>query len=292
MNKNKKSIKLKVQLFLNRLRYNIQIEKDGKLFKIILPERYKNIIKILKYSIIILSLFSSLFTFQSIFVSLVVAIFFYFITTLFEKIIFFYSGLYIPALPDFEIKPEKWLGTQFGIGKIQGKENYDVPIVGPVLSDIKYAKKIHSLIFSWTEETYKDSDKNVSMSAIYEDDNYFFFIYPNLEKKRIEQFHSKLKEEVNKKDPNGVTSLKFMFQVIGRRCNITKRSLFPYFKSKYENGIPILFRFYIKLENSNKTKKIDDLKDFVIYDFKIKNRQELTRKDLEYDLIKLLSWLY
>jgi len=76
--------------------------------------------------------------------------------------------------------------------------------------------------------------------------------------------------------------------VFGKHCQITENSYFSTFRQKYRQGIPFIFRLVV-LDGDGQMTKIEDIDDFLLFDLKIKDKAELDRKDVEYDLLRLLD---
>lgn len=76
--------------------------------------------------------------------------------------------------------------------------------------------------------------------------------------------------------------------VFGKRCKITDNSYFPTFRERYKDGVPYIFRLTI-LGDSGQPQHITGLDDFILFNLKIKNKEELDRRDIEYDLLRILN---
>lgn len=227
--KNDLNLKQNILLFLNRIRWNYRVQRDGKFFKIIVPEKHKLIIKSLKYFLTIISLISAFFAFQIVFISFLFGLVIFGILWLFEKVIFLYSTFYVPPLPIFEIDPLKWLGTTWGYGIIPNKD-IEIPIVGILFSDENYAQDMFSLLLDWSYGESNDKENNICLSAIVNDDKteYVFFCYPNIFRRKAKEFFKK----VDSKIPKGYApSHNFVMQILRRNCLIPKGSYFPIFRN-------------------------------------------------------------
>ena len=164
----------------------------------------------------------------------------------------------------------------------------EIPLVGAVYNDIKYAKKNHSLLLKWSTGEYNDSKKNVLLSVIPDGDCYHFFIYPNYENEFAQKELSYYKDYIKRIDKNGIAEFQYLTFILGCRFDITNKSYFPVFQKKYQEGIPFVYMFYYA-DEVNKPETIVELKHFTFYNLKIKERKELTQKDIEYSVLKILE---
>ena len=109
-----KTLKQRLILWSNRLRFDINVQRKGRFAQVIFPERFKSFVRTIKIVLTLIGLTSAFFFFQSIFVSFLFGLGIYLLITAFDKLVFSYNSLYVHLLPDFEIEPEKWLGAFFG----------------------------------------------------------------------------------------------------------------------------------------------------------------------------------
>lgn len=282
------TLKQKFILWTNRLRLDYMIKKKGRFIEIIVNERQKRNIKAFKIFFTFLGLISAFIIFQSLIISFVFGLIVYLITTLLDRILFSYSSAYIHPMPNFQLDPEKWLGVFFGYVVL--KENHqEVPLVGLVLSDEKYARNIHSLLLSWSYGNLRDNDNNICTSVILDGVNeYVFYCYPNYERKTAKRFADEIEANMKALAPNDIHHKTAILQVLGRRCDITAKSYLPTFIDRYRPKTPFIFQLALPNQNGD-IHEIDDLDDFLFFNLKIIQKKDLTRKDLEYDLMRVLS---
>ena len=117
-----KTLKQRLILWSNRLRFDINVQRKGRFAQVIFPERFKSFVRTIKIVLTLIGLTSAFFFFQSIFVSFLFGLGIYLLITAFDKLVFSYNSLYVHLLPDFEIEPEKWLGAFFWV--CQRSEKY------------------------------------------------------------------------------------------------------------------------------------------------------------------------
>lgn len=283
-----KTLRQRLILWSNRLRFDVSVQKKGWFPQVILHERFKPFLRAVKIALTLIGLVSAFFLFQSVFVSFLFGLAIYLLSKFFEKLIFSYNILYVHSLPDFEIQPEKWLGAFFGYAEDPRNPNH-IPMVGWIISDPDYAKRVHSLLLRWSYGKLKDEENNIRASVIVDDNNeYIFFCYPSLERKKVAQFYESVEKERKKRSLTDIHHKQMAMLIFGKRCQIISNSYFPTFRQRYRDGFPYLFRLVVP-GNDGQTREIAGLDDFVLFNLKIKNRSELDRKDIEYDLLRILG---
>ncbi|NHZ86623.1 MAG: hypothetical protein GWP19_12215 [Planctomycetia bacterium] len=282
-----KSIVSQYQLFLNRLRFAVSIEKTKRFFRVILFIRYKKFIFLFRVILTLISLFTALIVFQTRIYALGFSLLIYLLTTAFEKIIFSYRTMYIHSFPAFELKQEKWLACYFGYAETYDKST-KFPIIGLGLSDYEYSKSIHQLFLQWTFGKSNDVDKSLSISVVVMADSYVFFIYPNIKKKKATEFYNQAESEHKKESLTDVHHHLSMLQVMGKRFDLSKDSFFHRFREIYVPGEPCFLQLYLYNKN-NQLEHIADLTSITVHNFKIKQVSHLTRRDIEYDMFKNIN---
>ena len=280
-------MKGKFYLYYDKLRYSFRIQKENKSFNIIIPERYKKFIKSIKFILTVIGLLSAYLVFESVHIAFLFGLLLFIIGWFFERFVFLYVALYIHPQPNFKLYPEKWIGNAFGYMALQDRDT-DIQLVGAIFNDVEYAKNIQALLLSWTNGVYVDKEKNVLLSVISDELNYYFFIYPSYEqsysKKKLKEF----KKEIHKIDKNGIAEFQYLTFILGRRFDITNKSYFPVFRKRYRDDVPYVYRFYYGKDISN-VEAIENFRDFHFFNLKIKERKNLTRRDLEYGVLKILG---
>lgn len=284
----RKTLKQRLILWSNRLRFDIMVQKKCWFFQVTLHERFKPIVRTIKIVLTLAGLVSAFFTFQSVFVAFLFGLGIYLLSTFFEKLIFSYNSLYVHSLPNFEIEPDKWLGAFFGFAK-DPKNPGHIPMVGCIMADSEYAKRVHSLLLQWSYGKLKDEENNVRASVIVDGkDEYVFFCYPNMDRKTAANFYEDVEKERKETSLTDVHHKQMAMLIFEKRCQITANSYFPTFRKRYQDGVPYLFRLVV-LGDDGQPHEIAGLEDFILFNLKIKDRGELDRKDIEYDLLRILG---
>ncbi|MBC8375005.1 MAG: hypothetical protein H8E26_03100 [FCB group bacterium] len=204
-----------------------------------------------------------------------------------EKTLFSYRTMYIHPLPEFEIKNEKWVGCFFGYAQPLD-QTIKIPLIGIAISDVEYARLIHGLLLKWTMGELNDNAKNITVRVIVDNpQEYVFYLYPNILKQNAQKFYESVERERKKESLSDIHHRFAVTQILGKRCEIFANSFFSQFRHLYKPGDPCHFQIRLQLANGA-TEEIPDLEGFLIHDFAIMEKSELTRKDLEYELDKIL----
>lgn len=281
----RKSLRQRYLLWRNSLHFQISARRKGWRFELVLHESLKPVVSVIKIVLTLVGLSSAFVAFQNVFVSFFFGLLIYAITTAFERAVFTYNSFFVQPLPNFTIEPDKWLGAFFGYAETADRD-VQIPIIGWIMSDADYAQKVHNLLLTWSYGRFTDEDKNICASVIVDGDDYVFFCYPSLKRKDVQAFHEEVETERKKTSLTDEHSKMFAMLVFGKRCKITRTSYFPTFRKRYREGVPVLFRLALP-RSDGQTEEIPDLKDFVLFTLKIKDRNELTRKDMEFDHFRI-----
>lgn len=282
------SLKRRVLFWKNRIFAQVQIRQYGKLFRFVIPDRFRLYIKYLKYFTAVVGLLSAFFTFDSVWIAFGFGCLVLYVSWILEMTAFSHSYLFVHPLPKFELDPEKWLGM--GLGFFEKRENpIQIPLVSMMVKDLEYAKHLHDLFLSWTGGKYKDDDKSIqAIIVVLSPKEYIFFCYPNMKRPIAATFFGAVKEDLRKTSLDDEVSEHQVFLILGKRCHIGPGSYFPEFRKKYRVGSPVMFEFLKPPFDSPRS--FDEIQHpFTLFDFSIKDKSELTRKDVVYDLVEGFS---
>lgn len=283
LNQKYRHIRRRMHLFVNRIRSSYRVKRDGKFFRIVIPNQYRNKIRFLKYLFTAIGLFSVFIVFSSVLISFLSGIVIYLLTLILEKTVFMHPVMLIHALPDFEIDTEKWVGVGFGYTVLLD-EGFEIPLVSMVVTDLDYAKKIADFFLQCTGGSFRDEEKNIKIDVVVTDsDEYIFLCYPNPRRPLARKFFKKEKRNLQKISLEDEVAEMHLTFVFGKRCKIEPASYFPEFRNRYRNGVPIMFEFIVPPFDLKKPTK--EIPPFIFFDFSIKERSRLTRKDFAYDAI-------
>ncbi len=284
----KKTFRQRIILCSNRILFDFQIKRDGRIIKLILPGKFKRIVKALTGFLTLISLLSAFFIFQNVFIAFLFGLAIYGITTILEKIIFTYSSLYMHPLPDFEIEQEKWLGVFWGYAKDPTNED-EIPLIGFQFADEDYARKIYDLLLRWTLGNLSDKNNSIKLSVILTgDDSYVFYCYPSIERGTAKYFYDKAEKDLKKESPEDIPNRMAMMLILAKSFNIIEGSYFPTFRKRYKDGVPYLFQLGVSGSDGS-IRQVSNTENFIFYNLKILDKTDLTRKDIEYDMLRIFE---
>lgn len=269
-----KKIYFKIILLIRQFKgrfFYITLEK--KIPKIHVNDKYEKDIKLILRIITFIGVLSSVFAFPVWYLNLVLAIFLILLEQFLEKAVFMYYAFYISAIPEY--KSEDWKGMVW-VNSINPSENYFE--IGIFFSNREAATRIFSTIKHWSKNGYDDKDNMVQVSIIInKSDYYHVYIYPNVD---LDPDYISFKEKMNKEKPNKENHTDFMSIMLCKGFDYST-STFPRFQEAYKNGENYYLYAYV-LEN-NKPVKLSGLGYIKKNVLKIKNEDELTQKDREYE---------
>lgn len=290
-------IKIRNQLILwhHRRKFLIRFEVRNKIPRFIVPERYEKSVKWTLRILTAISILSSIFT-LAWYISLPLSVLLCIIELLLEKTAFHFITLFIQPIPEWD--DEQWLGMIFW--QIENIRN-----AGMLFKTEYQARKVFECIRSWNYDFNVDSNNNIVVSFIIENDcTYSAYIYPSFERKVIKKFKEDIDYEMFKKE----RKIKEQQQII---VSIIICKSFPYqtnsgihlFASNYRSGEPYYFGAYFLEDrepeinvnqpfrirrNINEIASMTVAKPVLKFHLKIKERKELTSKDVEYHHGRLL----
>jgi len=219
----------------------------------------------------VVGLVTSVISFPSL-LGLSLALFLLALEQLLENAVFVFVTMFLQPIPE-SYRPSDWLGMTWGYPTKPG-----LPfIVGLLFDSEENAKKIFGCIRSWNYGSDVDSEDNIKVSAVIEDQNtYTFYFYPSPDRKAV----SRAMEKARGENPTE-RQVPLVMQVVFCKAFDFEGSSFQKFKDMYTDGEPFLLKPYV-VEEGNLV-KISKPKGILKRDLKIKTRQELARGDLEYE---------
>jgi hypothetical protein len=259
---------------LNRTRHMlISVELNKKIPRLVLHQKYKNIITWSIRILTIIGIISSILTlawYNSLGLTIILLI----IEQLLEKVIFVYHSLYIQAIP-LDYKHSDWVAMLYGIPRNTGSKY----ILGMIFDSEKNAKKIFSCIESWNQRNDTDINNSINISFIIESETeYSVYIYPNADKKTLNKISEKASKNIKENERHQLLIMQIMFC---KPFDYTPESNFIRFKEHYPADTPYTFGAYI-LENNN-IKHVSETQIITKKDLKIKHRKDVSKTEPEYD---------
>ena len=253
---------------------------------LIIHERFEKGIKYITWGLTIIGILSSMIAFDCKIYALLVSIGIFLVQLFFQKVVFEYTTVVVSPLPYFKYDPTEWLTNAFLLPQ---KEDGSLDKSRPATFSIcfkteKYAKQIFELLKQWNYEEVNDVENNIIISFVIEENQqYSTYIYQNQHRKKISKIFDdeKKKNEVKK---YGKLQQQFVVgYILGKKLPFRDGMLIKSFLNFQEQGK--LFYFMPSMEityQGQKTPRFLNSITISKYEFKIKNRKDLTKKDFEY----------
>lgn len=278
-----RGIRRRLLLWSNRARFFLRLRRRGWLVQLTLPERYRRVVRWSEYGLTGFSLLSAFIVFGTAWHAFLVGILVFGATKLVEKATFSYSSMYVAPFPTFDLEPGKWLGGIFGLARQPGNP-HEIPVAGMLVQDEEYARKIHALLLAWSCGNLRDDDRNVCVSAILLGTSYVMYLYPSISREPARRFFQSVERDRGVTSPDELHNELFVLFILGKRFTMEHGSYLPTFRNRYQDGVPYLFHVMIP-GAGGKPADVPGLPPLVLFTLKVKERGQLTRADVEYDLM-------
>lgn len=265
------------QLVWNRIRFNVQVRREGWRIKLILPVILRRPIRLAGLSLGAMGAFG-------VFGSRLVGPAIWLVTLLLDRFVFFYV---VPLFPQtfFEFDPDKHGGVGFGGMEFDtGQGTTEAPVVSPVFTDREYARRLFEWMLSWNAGEANDAEEgNIAASLVLESDSYFLCCYPSIGRGRVKRFLEGVHDtQLKEGDPMLEQGRIVVMCPLILRADVSRDSFLPTFLRRYPAGCPFVLAFTAKGEDG-----LEVVGKLILKDLEVKNRDSLTRRDLEYDLLRL-----
>lgn len=257
----------------------IRLEWNKYIPKLIVHEKYEKIVKWILRIISFIGIATAFLTLSYI-LGIIVTLLIFIVEQFLENTIFEYSIFYLFPIPDFDIEYDNWLTSGYFLINDKNLLNQGyLNHFGPAYADKNYAIKFFNYLRLWNDNQNSDLENNICISLIIENDRkYSTYFYPNSNRKELENYFAKYKEEMALKK-YGKVQQEMTMQMIFWKINQNQGEFFKNFTNDLHINSEYYFApFYIENE---KPKIIEELK-ILKNNIKIKNRIDLTVKDIEY----------
>lgn len=260
----------------------VRIEWHKPFPKLILHERYEKFIKWILHILTLIGIATSIITLSPV-CSLLLSIALLLIEQFFERTVFEYSIFYVFNFPNFEIDYSQWVTSGYFLLNernknllTKGYHNY----FGPTYRDKQYAIQFFNYIKGWNDNQDVDFQNRICVSIIIENnEQYSCYIYPNVHKKEVDEYFSRCKKDMAL-EKYGKNQQEMIMQTLFWKKNIRKGSFFY----QFIDDLKISNEFYFAPSYLNANRQpvfIEELK-VLKNEIKIKKRNELTNKDIEF----------
>lgn len=249
--------------------------------RLIVHEKYEKLIKWTLRILVIIGILSSILTLPFWWMSLIFAFILFGLEQFLEKTIFQYTSIFIQPLPNFTYDPQRWLGMAFAF-PVQSEKERLLNVVGCLFDDEDYAKKFFNLLRAWNYMNKIDYERNICLSFIIEnDENYSVYLYPNLERDIVKQAFKEIEEE-RKFEKYGKEHQQLVVQIIFcKQFSYGPDSQLKKFIETQQKEKPFWLMPFIKTQDG-RFKILENIDPILIFHFKVKKRDELTKKEIEY----------
>lgn len=247
--------------------------------RLFLHEKHERIIRWVLRGLTTFGVVTSVITlpwFYSLFLSIGLVAFDAFL----ERTLFYYTSMYVQAMPDFEYDPDKWVANAFvSIGHPSNPNSER--IVGLVFADNDYAMKFFDLLRAWNHGDSDNKDGNICLSFITDEDMYFVYLYPSFEKASIKNMHKKLEDENKLKKYGREHFGLVMAMIVCKGFSTAHGYALGTFVDNHPAGKPFTLAPFIQVP-SGQPQLIADIEPIRMYRYKAKIPSELTEDDFEY----------
>lgn len=254
------------------------IRWEGPFPRLVLHEKHEGKVKWSLRVITAIGIVTSLVTLPPIFgFSLAVAL--VPLDVFLEKTLFYYTSMYITAFPDFVYDPDKWSAMAFiSVGPFSPASD---KIVGLVFTEQEYAANFFDLLRAWNYGSSEDGENNIQLTFVTDEDRYYVYLYPSIERKTIKETFAKVRRQ-NRLKKYGKEHLGLVMQmIICHTFNTAGDYALGQFTESHPNGKHFLLAPFLS-ESGGSPKPITEIEPISKFHYKAKIPTELTEEDFEY----------
>ncbi len=259
----------------------IRLEWNGLLPVLIVHEKFESKIKWTLRIIAVIGIGTSLISIDSKLISLGVALLIFVIEQFFERTIFEYTTMVVQPFPDFDIDYSQWKTNGFMVPMTKNDE--DLCYAGPTYVDKDYAIKFFDYIKSWNAGLLDDEEGNIILSFIIEpNEKYTTYLYANHGRKSLDKLFDAAAKK-NQLTKYGKRQQQFVMQMIYWHTLDFKAG---YYIKRFLDFQTADTNFYltpsiIPKQEGQPSEFIFD-SAILLKGYKLKNRAEVTKHDIEY----------
>lgn len=252
---------------------------DNHLPRLFLHEKHERLVRWALRSLTVGGIAASVITLPWYY-SLSLATFLVCLDIFLERTLFYYTSMYVQALPDFTYDPDKWAANVF-ISLGEPADPASRKMVGLVFTDPDYASKFFDLLRAWNHGESDDTDRNICLSFITDEDMYYVYLYPSFDKARIRQMHREI-EEKNKLRKYGKEHFGIILSMIFCR-GFSARGGYALglFADNHPEDKPFLLAPFLHVPGGE-PKPLTEIEPIQMHGYKARLPGELTEDDFEY----------
>lgn len=182
-----KKISTEYSLWIRQRQTLIDIRFDGIIPKITLNEKYENLIKFI-IRIFTIAGFIMIFISLPYFMNIILSLILFTFEQILERVLFSFTSLFIHPIPNYD--GDNWLGMGF----LYREDDYEISIL---FNEPDNAKDVYSCIKAWNYNNDIDSENNIKLSFVLEEDGltYTVYIYPNPDRKIAKEAFKEMEHE-------------------------------------------------------------------------------------------------
>jgi len=247
--------------------------------RLFLHEKHEKIVRWVLRGLTAIGIIASVIAF-SWYYSLSLAISLVALDVFLERTLFYYTSMYVQAMPDFEYDPDKWTANAF-VSLGHPSDPKSKKIVGLVFNEKDYAQKFFELLRAWNHGGSDNSDENICLTFVTDEDMYYVYLYPSFDKASIKNMHEDVKDE-NKLKKYGKEHFGLvMSMIICKGFSATHGYGLGLFVDNHTAGKPFLLAPFMQASGAN-PEPLNDIEPIQMYNYKAKIPSELTEDDFEY----------
>lgn len=255
----------------------ISLRWDKYFPRLYISEKYENKIKWILRAISIVGIIIS-FLILPFYIAGIVSIFLLLIEQFFERTVYRYTTLYVQPFPDFEYDSSKWEAMLFH-GSMDPKIKIESQ-VGFVFNDLHYASKFFELLYLWNYNNYEDKENNIQITFLIDEDKYYVYLYPSLNRKTITDFRKTSTEEFQLEKYGKEHFQIILSTIICKSFSTMAGYSLGKFLKHHKKDESFLLTAYLKSDENIPT-LINEIHSIRKWHFKSKNRLQLDEKDFE-----------
>jgi len=247
--------------------------------RLFLNEKHEKRVKWVLRALTIVGIVTSVVTLKW-YLALSLSIVLVLLDALLENTLFYYTSLYVLAVPDFKWDPDKWLANVF-VSFGHPQDSKSDRIVGLVFSDVEYAKNFFNLLKTWNNGSPENTEDNFFLSFVIDEDTYYVYLYPNVQKKSVKEMHAKLEKD-NAVRKFGKEHIGLVMQmIICKGFHTTGDFALGQFVEHQPDGQHFLLGPFL-WSGAGQPKPILEIEPISLIHYKAKTAGELTEDDMEY----------
>jgi hypothetical protein len=282
-----KSILLRVRkraiFFRNLLSLSILIIKPKSFPHVVIPERLKVPFRVLGWVIALTGVVTSVVTFTPV-VAILLSGGILLAGKFVDNVFFSFQTRRIFPLFDTGEFTSHILGFSFDRVKVEGKF---LPIILVIFDTEDSCHAFYDALREWIGTDDRVPTDRITFSIIFHSKrHYSLHCYPSIDSRDVEQFFAKALEERRRRSLTDVQIRAFAFTPIGYTAILSPDSTLPNFVLHYSDKLPCFINPLVPKAGDG-YRRPEGIDAVLLKSVKIRDVDQLTRKDVEFGLIEL-----